>query len=361
MANCTDTEKKSWFDSPYPWLGYLFIYFFPWVFRAPTSTELIYTAFLIPAFLVIYLVGTRKKGADVLPFIASLIILTVIGSPVMLTSNVFAVYAAAMAGYIEDRRLAIWTLVVIVVITAGYGMFMGYGIPFIGPAVFFMSMTGGACIAGTQFRAKNEALKASQEEVRAMAVQVERERIARDMHDVLGHTLSLISVKSELAGKLVDHDPVRAKSEIEDIHSTARKALADVRATITGMKSHTLVSEIAAARQALSAADISLNFVNEQIELPSSLENAVAMVIREAVTNIVRHAGAERCTVKITGQGDDLLLSIEDDGCGKIKKEGNGLKGMRERIEALGGYLNIMSEEGTRIEAAIPLAEVRLS
>ena len=350
-------EKTNWFDSPYPWLGYLFIYFFPWLFRAPTELELKYTAFLIPAFLVVYLVGAWKRGPEVLPYIASLMLLTIIGSGVMPTSNVFAVYAAAMSGNIENKRLSIITLATIIIITAGYGFFMGYGWSFIGPAVLFMTMTGGACVASTQFKAKNAALKASQEEVRAMAVQVERERIARDMHDVLGHTLSLISVKSELAGKLVERDVERAKKEIEDIHTTARKALADVRATITGMKSHTLVAEIASARQALSAADISLNFVNEQVELPDQLENAVAMVIREAVTNIVRHAGAERCTVKITGQGDDLILSIEDDGCGHIEKEGNGLKGMRERIEALGGYLKIISEKGTRIEAAIPIAE----
>lgn len=356
MSPCEE-QKRGWFESPYPWLGYLFIYFFPWIFRAPTTTELLYSAFLIPTFLAVYLLGARKTGTDTLPYIACLVMLTLFGAPVMPTSNVFAVYAAAMCGYIEDKRLAVWTLAIIIAVTAGYGLMMGYGMPFIAPAVFFMTMTGGACIAGRQFQLKNAALKASQEEVHAMAVQVERERIARDMHDVLGHTLSLISVKSELAGKLVDHDPIRAKAEIDDIHATARQALADVRATITGMKSHTLVAEIASARQALSAADINLNFVHEQIELPTPLENAVAMIIREAVTNIVRHAEAEKCMVKILGQGNDVLLIVEDDGNGQVSKEGNGLKGMRERVEALGGYLNIISGQGTRLEAAIPFAE----
>ncbi len=357
MAENKTSEKTGWFDSPYPWLGYLFIYFFPWIFRTPTPEELKLTAFVIPAFFPIYLIGFRKRGNEVLPYIASLMVLALIGAHIMPTSNVFAVYAAAMVGNVTDKKMATATLAAIIIGIVIYCLLMGISWGFIVPAVFFMTMTGGGCIAAAQFKIKNAALKASQEEVRSMAVQVERERIARDMHDVLGHTLSLISVKSELAGKMVDIAPEKAKAEIEDIHTTARKALADVRATITGMKSHTLVAEIATARKTLNAADISLSFTNEHADLPAVLESTMAMVIKEAITNIVRHAGAESCSVKITGQGADILLVIEDDGKGQIKREGNGLKGMRERIEALGGYIKILSDKGTRIEASIPSLE----
>ncbi len=346
---------REWLNTPYPWLGYLFIYFFPWFFRGPKENELILSAFLIPAFLVFYLVGSRKRGMEVLPYIASLLMLAIVGSEVMPTSNVFAVYAAAMAGQMEDQKQAFITLAVIVLAIIGYSFIMGISIYFLLPAAFFMTMTGGAVIASTQFKIKNEALRSSQEEVRAMAVQVERERIARDMHDVLGHTLSLISVKSELAGRLLKNDPERAEQEIQDIHSTARKALADVRATITGMKNHTLVSEIAEARKALSAADVRLTFTSDKQELPRQTESAIAMVIREAITNIVRHANADNCEVRLTGEGHDLLLVIEDDGQGNIETEGNGLTGMRERIETLGGKLKVLSAEGTRIEAYLPL------
>lgn len=204
-------------------------------------------------------------------------------------------------------------------------------------------------------------LLAAQDENIALAAVAERERIARDLHDVLGHTLSVIILKAELAGRLVSLDAERAVSEIGEVERTARSALKEIRAAIVGYRTHGMSAEIESARCAFKAADVMFETENlPQLDAVLSLqeETALCLGLREAVTNIVRHAHATRCRLRFLLRNGQRQWIIEDDGPRTMVREGNGLRGMRERIEALGGHVFIESPAGegggTRLMLELP-------
>jgi two-component system sensor histidine kinase DesK len=197
-------------------------------------------------------------------------------------------------------------------------------------------------------------LRMAHEEIEQLAKTAERERIARDMHDVLGHSLSLIVLKSELAGRLFDSQPSRAALEIAEIETAARQALAEVRKTITGYRSEGFASELTRAAQVLKTAGVRLNKPAKAPYLTPRHEATLSLVLREAVTNIVRHADASECSIEVFSEQDRTQLVIADDGRGDIRQEGNGLRGMRERVQELGGSLSLESSRGTRLHIELP-------
>jgi two-component system, NarL family, sensor histidine kinase DesK len=197
-------------------------------------------------------------------------------------------------------------------------------------------------------------LRMAQEEIEQLAKTAERERIARDMHDILGHSLSLIVLKSELAGRLLASQPARAALEIAEIETTARQALGEVRKTITGYRSEGFASELMRAAQVLETAGVRLNRPAKAPYLTPRHEATLSLVLREAVTNIVRHAGASECSIEVSTREDRTQLVIADDGRGDIRQEGNGLRGMRERVQELGGSLSLDSNRGTRLQIELP-------
>jgi two-component system sensor histidine kinase DesK len=172
---------------------------------------------------------------------------------------------------------------------------------------------------------------------------------------VLGHTLSLITLKSELAGKLIDRDPVQAKAEIRDVEQTARKALSEVRQAIGGYRSKGLTAEIREAKSTLETAGLQVDLQSTSMVLPATQESVLALSLREAVTNVVRHARATHCSLRLERSNSHCRLEIADDGRGGHQIEGNGLRGMRERVEALGGQLRRETTQGTRLEITLPV------
>lgn len=181
----------------------------------------------------------------------------------------------------------------------------------------------------------------------------ERERVARDVHDVLGHSLTVITVKSELAQRLVDHDPERAKDELAQIQSLTRQALAEIRATVAGLRVARLADELAAAAVALDGAGIAPGLPREIDVVDPRHRITLAWVLREAVTNVVRHSRASRCDVEL----GPSTLTVTDDGVGRSDHvEGNGLRGVRERVAAAGGELTVTDRPdgpGTRLEVRL--------
>ena len=213
-------------------------------------------------------------------------------------------------------------------------------------------------------------LRLQQEEIEALAAVAERERIARDLHDVLGHTLSVIVLKSELAGRLLERenspdasversaeDLRRARTEIADVEHTARTALAEVREAIGGYRARGLAAEIEAARQTLATAGVSLRTEGDlqHTALSAGEETVLALALREAVTNIVRHARASECRLGLRRDAAGHRLFIRDNGQNAGKPEGNGLRGMRERVESLGGQLSLSHDGGTQLSIDLPL------
>jgi two-component system sensor histidine kinase DesK len=188
----------------------------------------------------------------------------------------------------------------------------------------------------------------------------ERQRIARDLHDTIGQKLSLIGLKSDLTGKLIDKQPHRARKELSDIQQTARSALKEVRELVTQMRGIRIEDELVRIQQILKAAHIELTIEGDpklkQISLIS--ENVVCMCLKEAVTNVIKHSGASKCVIKFEPSLTELMVTVHDQGMGLSTalhaSKGNGIRGMRERLEFVNGSLEIMQQEGTMVVIRVP-------
>jgi two-component system sensor histidine kinase DesK len=201
--------------------------------------------------------------------------------------------------------------------------------------ILFGTMVAALAIWGiSQAINRNIEVLAVREENARLALEDERNRFARDLHDILGHSLTVITVKAELAQKLFDVDPVRARAEVTDLERLSRDALADVRRAVVGYRELTLPGELARARMALDAAEIEAHLPNSTDDVPSPVRELFAWTIREGVTNVIRHSGARRCTVRLT----PTSAEVADDGRGTTGSpmSGNGLLGLRERAVAAG-------------------------
>jgi two-component system sensor histidine kinase DesK len=190
----------------------------------------------------------------------------------------------------------------------------------------------------------------------ALAKFAERERIARDLHDVVGHTLSLITLKCELAARLLTQlkDAERAQGEIADVEGISRQALADVKRTILGDRLDNIDTEFARATSTLKTAGIAVACERGQVRIDTAHESILGFALREAVTNVVRHAEARTCSIRLHQNRDAYILEVQDDGRGGMENEGLGLRGMRERIEALGGSVLREISAGSRLTVRLP-------
>ena len=217
---------------------------------------------------------------------------------------------------------------------------------------------------GQMSRESDAALRLSHDEVRRLAATAERERIGRDLHDLLGHTLSLITLKLELSRKLFDRDLVAAKREVAEAEEVARHALAEVRSAVTGIRATDLAAELASARLLLESSRVHLEYGSLPADLPAEIERGLSLVLREAVTNVARHAGASRVQIELSRELAAICMRIDDDGAGGLDGagDGNGICGMRERVRAMGGNLSIESPrgKGTRLRVVVPAPLLRL-
>jgi two-component system sensor histidine kinase DesK len=190
----------------------------------------------------------------------------------------------------------------------------------------------------SETRRRDASLRLAQDEIARLATIAERERIAGDLHDLLGHTLSVIVLKSQLASKLVTIEPARAASEIAEIEGVARDALTEVRRAVHGFRSATLRDELTRARAVLQTAGIDVRIQESEIApLPRDVEHAAAMILREAVTNVVRHSQAAQCEIDVQQSDGQLVVRVADDGVGGVIAEGSGIESMRARARDIGG------------------------
>jgi two-component system, NarL family, sensor histidine kinase DesK len=342
--------------TPYAWLLYSVPLLIN-VFTQPLETgerALYLAGFAI--FLMLYFLSYWLHGFKLVLVICATALLAAIYAmtPFRFYGATLFIYAAAMIAFIDRERPRARNLVLYLVIVGAFGVATDQPLWFYLPSTFVAGVVGSLNLHYAQTWIANAKIRMAQHEVERLAKIAERERIARDLHDVLGHTLSVIALKSELASKLVERDPVRAAQEIREVNDVARDALAQVRSAVTGYRASGLSAEFEAMRKAFASAGVTLQLEAEDLPLPAAQENALALILREASTNVLRHSSATTCRVRLVHRDNVALLEIEDDGRGGDAREGNGLAGMRERLAALGGSLARDGRAGMRLTITLP-------
>jgi two-component system sensor histidine kinase DesK len=265
--------------------------------------------------------------------------------------------AAAFAAFMMSKRHAV---VYVLALTAGAVLeafllrHWYYPWNFAAP-IITIPIVGIANLLAADYRKRGLALLRAQQDVEEVAKLAERERIARDLHDLLGHTLSVIAMKSELASRLAEIDPARATTEIRDVERVSREALSEVRAAVEGYRGRGWQGELERATGALRSAGVQVETDIQRPVLTTRQEAALSLALREAATNIIRHARATTCCIALDARDGIVRLTVSDDGVGTTAPHGSGLSGMRERVSAAGGELRVASERGTTIAVSFPM------
>lgn len=341
---------------PYAWLVYLGnLYVEPVLGR---GSVLLWSITLVAtlAFVPLYFRSFWVRGRELTLMAALTVGIGLALSPINTGASVLLVYAAAM---LARQRRSADAIVGVLSVTAAAALaaYLTSSPPYYWvTAVVVTPFIGGISIHETQVAIRDEKLRQAQDEVERLAAVAERERIARDLHDVLGHTLTLIVRKAELAARLADRDPQAARAEIVELESISRAALSDVRDAISGYRA-TWDDELARARRLLASSGVALETGQRPPLRSRAEEEALALALREAVTNVARHANATRVEVRWDEDESGGKLRVSDDGNGQLGVEGHGLRGLRERVEGIGGTVERRAREagsGSELSIVIP-------
>jgi two-component system, NarL family, sensor histidine kinase DesK len=313
----------------------------------------LYATFVILYFLVAELTGRRQTVAFVLFFL-----FVFLYYPLNQETYVLFVYPFAMLCLFLSRlRTLFLVLAAMMAGVAAETRYLGHPFATAESVLFYCVIFGLSNFAFAQQARTNSLLERANSEIKRLSQEAERERIARDMHDLLGHTLTVITMKLNLARRLLSHDSERARNEIAEAEQTARNALAEVREAVAGYRAEGLDAEISRAQRSLLSADVKLTTTLAPVNLSSSQVNVLCLALREAVTNIARHAHATVCHVALLEKDGTIHFTVEDNGLGGQTREGNGLRGMRERLQSMAGAMKLTgaANGGTILELTLPL------
>jgi two-component system sensor histidine kinase DesK len=343
-------------NSGYIWLAYSVFFIIDPIMRHSRrlwiESGVIYVIFLLAYVSYMRARTIRQRHGLIVAFY----VLGVASFPINAGGSSFFIYSAAFVPFV----VASVPIFIAILVAQALGLLIEGWLLHINPisltlTTFLMAVVGVSNAFIARQKRADAKLRMAHEEIEQLAAVAERERIARDLHDVLGHTLSVIVLKSELAGRLIERDPQRAAQEIADVERTARTALSEVRAAIGGYRSQGLPAEMELARNTLQAAGVALACESQLPQLHAAEETVLCLAVREAVTNIVRHAQATHCRMRFTTSADGCnTLLITDDGAHPRLQEGNGLRGMRERVQSLGGRLSITTDPGVTLLIELP-------
>jgi two-component system sensor histidine kinase DesK len=345
---------------PLLWVLYLGFFFVTPAIEHVSLRRWLFDGLGAAIFLILYFGIFLLERPRVLVHVGGMVLLGIAFLPFNGGGCTFFIFAGSMVPFMVPTQRQAWTsLGIVASIGAIETLLLRAGLWELFWAAVFPVLIGAGNVFFAERNRINRKLRKANEEVEHLAKVAERERIARDLHDVLGHTLSVITLKSELAGKLIDRDPQRAGKEIREVEEISRKALSDVRDAIRGYRSQGLAAELAQAKATLETAGLTVQCdAATTVKLPAMQESVLSLAVREAVTNVVRHAHASTCRMRLEQQNGNCRLEIQDDGRGISNGEGNGLRGMRERVEMLGGTLRRSTESGTTLTITLPLKAV---
>lgn len=359
-------KLKSWQtiikDKDHGWTPLLWVLYLGFFFIDPVMSHASLRIWLLDlagatVFLFLYFGLFALESPRTAIHIGGMVLLGMLFLPINGGACTFFIFASAMLPFsVKTQTAAFLGLAIVAIVGAIEGLLLHLnGWTLFYAAVFPMIIGAGNTVFAERNR-MNRKLRKANEEIEHLAKVAERERIARDLHDVLGHTLSVITLKSELAGKLMDRDPQRAAQEIHEVEEISRQALSDVRDAIRGYRSQGLLAELARAKSTLETAGLTVECdAAPSVNIPAMQESILSLAVREAVTNIVRHAHARTCRMRLEQQNGSCRLQISDDGRGWNGNEGNGLRGMRERVEMVGGTLQRIGASGTTVTITLPL------
>lgn len=351
--------------SLYAWIVFCILPFF-FLFRSTGWQEIVLGLSLLGLFFLLYRFSFFLSGT--LFYIAVILEMAVTSAMTLLFGYVYlSIFLSFFIGFIQNKvrffilyglHVLTVTLSVVFGFFTQFELFISY-LPFLIVALIGIVLLPFATFSKARQDYLTGELEHANERIAHMSVVEERQRIARDLHDTLGQKLSLIGLKSELASKLIDKDPERAKQELKEVHQTARLALKEVRELVSTIRTVHFEDEIESAAQLLQAADI--QFIREggkvHEEMPLLVESILSMSLKEAITNVVKHSKASYCRVNLNSSKQLTVLQIDDDGIGGNTGnyiEGNGLSGMRERIEFVNGSLTVEQSQGTKLIIAVP-------
>jgi two-component system sensor histidine kinase DesK len=311
--------------------------------------EWLITGVAFVVFLALYTLGLvfwRRKEIVRLQCAAATIVAVAFAAYSPSGAIFFPMIAAFVPFSVNGRIAASATLVAAVVLVfAAEWLALGRGTSSFFYVIGFQSLLLGA---GTTFIARQQI------ENERLSRGAERERIARDLHDTLGQTLTIIAVKSELAGRLLGESAGQARREIADVERVARESLAELRDVIRGYHAGGIDGELERARATLEAAGISVEQDYDLAEISLAEERILGLVLRESVTNVVRHAQATRCHLSLRKLGDTVRLRIQDNGRGGVHRQGLGMQSIQARVEALGGNAAWDGSAGTALTITLP-------
>lgn len=321
-------------------------------------------------FLALYIAIPNTEGSRQRALIGCMFVLAFVYYPFNSSASGLFVYPVVMLAFmIRSIRTYLIVLAIETVAICAQTLILHLSWWSSVSGIFFCFVIGLSNMSYSRQQRAAFQLGRANDEIEHLAQVAERERIARDLHDLLGHTLTVIAIKSELANRILSHDPERAAQEMRDVEQTARKALAEVREAVSGYRSEGFETEIARARRTLLSAEVQLTTSIANVTLQPAQANILCLALREAVTNIVRHAHASACNISLSTLGNDLQLAVEDNGEGISREEGNGLAGMRERVRAAGGMIEVGrcsnadsgTGAGTRVAVVLPQQAPTLS
>ena len=337
---------------PYVWLVYLSIFFVSLYHYHPIENSFYLASIGTLLFLVAYFNGYWASNKSVRYNIIAIVLIGSAMSYLSSGASVFFVYAGAFCCGLGSARKAVVGLIVITSWIALLSWFYNYGAYFYLPGAIFTLLIGGMNIYQHDISLKRKELILTQKEVRHLARTSERERIARDLHDLIGHTFSVITLKAELANKLLDKDKEKAREEIIALENISRDALSQVREVVTGYRTSDLNSELAHAKYVLESNDISFKYQLDEFEMNEAVNKELAIILKELVTNILKHSQADKVEVLVQQHKQTVTMKVQDNGTGFMQQtnSGFGLKGISERVNKLKGELSIQSSKGTEVE-----------
>jgi two-component system sensor histidine kinase DesK len=350
-------SRQGWL--PYLWLVYtLGVPLSLWGNRM-SAAEVAFQLGVLGFFLVVYVVGYGRCGWAAIAYGTIIAACGFVATQLDFAALCYFISAAAFFAWGLETQNAVRVLAAYLAILIGYAWLVRLPFNLGGIIVVLCAAVGAASVVGAQQQRASMLLRRANEEIERLAKVAERERIARDLHDVLGHTLSLITIKSELAAKLAERDLSGAAAEIRAVEQIARETLGELREAVAGYRAAGIANELAHARAVLTSAGLCVDCDAADVRLAPAHEGVLALAIREAVTNVLRHAHASAVKLRLGADADRCRFEIHDDGRGGDQPEGLGLRGMRERVESYGGSLERRSDAGTHLIVTLPLADAQ--